>query len=286
MSAAPLTLRVRSLRADLKPALGRVADLVTGSPGEVAGMTIGQLAQAAGCSEATVVRFAHVVGCRGYRDLRFQLHEEAVAAQQRTAGTVEHGDIDPADDLETMTTKIAAADARAVRDTVRGLDLEALARVADAIVGAGRTNLYGVGASALPALDAQQKLTRVGLPASSYTEPHNGLPAAALLGTGDVAMLFSYSGRTAEILDAARIAREAGARVVAVTGSAASPLARAADDVLLVSAVESELRSGATASRIAQLTALDCVFVAVVTRLPDLGREALARTRQAVEDRR
>ena len=33
------------------------------------------------------------------------------------------GDIDPSDDIATMTGKIAAADSRAVHDTVRGLDL-------------------------------------------------------------------------------------------------------------------------------------------------------------------
>lgn len=286
MSTPPLLLRLRSLRGDLKPALARIADLILSDPAGVASMTIGDLAREADCSEASVVRFARQLGFRGYRDLRFRLHEEAVAAATAGEDHSNDGDIDPSDDIATMTGKIAAADSRAVHDTVRGLDLEALTRVADAVAPARRIVLFGVGASGLAATDEQQKLARLGLPAVVHTEAHNGLPAVALLDSDDVLIAFSHSGRTAELLDATRIAREAGVRVVAVTGAAGSPLAKTADDVLLTAAVESELRSGATASRIAQLTVVDCIFVAVATRVPDLGREALRRTRAAVDDRR
>jgi DNA-binding MurR/RpiR family transcriptional regulator len=286
MSTPPLLLRLRSLRGDLKPALARIADLILADPAAVASMTIGDLAAAAECSEASVVRFARQLGFRGYRDLRFRLHEEAVAAATAGRDGEADGDIDPSDDIATMTGKIAAADSRAVHDTVRGLDLDALTRVADAVAPARRIVLFGVGASGLAAMDEQQKLARMGLPAVVHTEAHNGLPAVALLESDDVVIAFSHSGRTAELLDAARIAHDVGARVVVVTGAAGSPLAREADEVLLTAAVESELRSGATASRIAQLTVVDCIFVAVAIRVPDLGREALRRTRDAVDDRR
>lgn len=287
MSTPPLVLRLRGMRGDLQPALGRIADLIADSPARVAGMTIGDLAGEAGCSEATVVRFARELGFRGYRDLRFRLHEEAVAAEAgRGSAEEEPGDIDPADDLATMVAKIAAADARAVQDTVQGLDLATLDRVAGAIAAARRISLFGVGASGLAAMDEQQKLSRVGLQATAYTETHSALPAAALLGPGDVALAFSHTGRTREVLDAARLALDGGAQLIAVTGSVGSPLAEMTEHVLATSAVESELRSGATASRIAQLTVVDCVFVAVAARLPDFGRTALARTRQALETRR
>lgn len=289
MSTPPLVLRLRGMRGDLQPALGRIADLIADSPARIAGMTIGELAQEAGCSEATVVRFARELGFRGYRDLRFRLHEEAVAAETaaaRTDGAEEEGDIDPADDLATMIAKIAAADARAVQDTVQGLDLAVLARAAEAIASARKIVLFGVGASGLAAMDEQQKLSRVGLHAIAFTDSHSALPAAALLGAGDAMLVFSHMGRTAEILEAARLAREGDARLIAVTGSVGSPLAQLADDVLATSAVESALRSGATASRIAQLTVVDCVFVAVAARLPDFGRDALARTRAAIGTRR
>lgn len=284
--AEPLTPRLRGLRDDLQPALQRIADLILASPERVAGMTITELAREAECSEATVVRFAREVGHRGYRDLRVQIHREAWADQHRPPLSGESGDIDRDDDLATITQKIANADARAVHDTVRGLDLAVLGRAAEQVVSAGRVMVFGVGASGLAAMDTQQKLFRIGLPAIVHTEAHSGLSAAGLLDAGDLALVLSHSGRTVEAVEVARVAHDSGARVIAITGSVASPLAREADEALLATAVEAPFRSGATASRIAQLTVIDCLFVAAATLLPDLGQEALRRTRTAVERRR
>ena len=286
MSTPPLTLRLRGLRDDLQPALRRIADVILESPERVAAMNIGELARAAQCSEATVVRFAREVGHHGYRDLRVQIHREAWADQHRPQPTGEQGDINKSDDLATITQKIANADARAVHDTVRGLDLDVLALVADGVLTAGRVVVFGVGASGLAAMDAQQKLSRIGLPVTVQTEAHSGLAAAALLAEGDLTIVVSHSGRTIEAVELARVARGAGAQVVAITGSVASPLAQESDRMMLATAVESAFRSGATASRIAQLTVIDCLFVTVATRMPDLGQQALRRTREAVASRR
>lgn len=284
--SAPVSLRLRSRLPDLQPALRRIAEILLADSAGAAAMTIGQLARAAECSEATVVRFAHEVGFDGYRDLRFHLHEEAVALQQRAVQDGYAGDIDPQDDLGTVVGKIAAADSRAAQDTARGLDLSALAATAEAILTARRIVLLGVGASGLAAVDLQQKLSRIGLLATSHLEAHEALCTTALLEAEDVLVCISHTGRTDEVVAAMRLAAKGPATTVAVTAATASPLAVAADHVLLTAAIESTFRSGATASRIAQLTVVDCIFVAVAQQLPDLGRDALRRTREAVESRR
>ncbi len=51
-----------------------------------------------------------------------------------------------------------------------------------------------------------------------------------------------------------------------MTNHPGSPLARAADVVLTTAARETELRSGATASRIAALTVVDCLYILVAQR--------------------
>ncbi|UYG18032.1 MurR/RpiR family transcriptional regulator [Brachybacterium huguangmaarense] len=284
--AGPVTVRLRGHLGDLQPALRRIAEVVLADPSGAGAMTIGDLARAAGCSEATVVRLTHELGYQGYRDFRFRLAEETAVARERSGRTVYEGDIDPADDLAAVVGKIATADARAVGNTARVLDLEVLGAVADHVLGARRIAVFGVGASGLAATDLQQKLARIGLLCTAHVDSHDALPTAALLGEGDVAIGLSHTGRTVDVVDALRIARERGSVTVAITNSPASPVIEEADAVLLTAAHESAFRSGATASRIAQLTVIDCVFVAVARQLPDLGREALRRTRASVEDRR
>ena len=129
------------------------------------------------------------------------------------------------------------------------------------------------------------KFTRLGLNADSYGDAHLQAMAAALLGKGDVAIGISHSGTTSETIAALDAARGRGATTVAVTNFPVSPLAREADLVLTTAARETSLRSGATASRIAALTVVDCLYIAVAQRNLPRARKAVKETRQAVASR-
>jgi len=66
--------------------------------------------------------------------------------------------------------------------------------------------------------------------------------AEALVRRGDILWAFSTSGTSANVIAAARVAREKGARVVAFTGKAGSPLERVAD-ICFCADAESTARS-------------------------------------------
>jgi DNA-binding MurR/RpiR family transcriptional regulator len=285
MSAALLP-HLRGRLEDLGPVQRRIAGVILEDPVAAAAMTIDQLANAADCAQSSVVNLARELGLSGYRELRAAL----VAETARAVG--DHGElafpleIDPRDPLSVSVERIAAADARAVRDTVRLLDLAVLERIAAGLAGARRVLLMGVGASGLAALDLQYKLTRLGLSAHARTRAHDALPAVVGLGGEDVMLAISDSGRTIDVLDALELAREAGALTLAITGAPASPLAREADEVLLTASREPSFRAGATSSRIAQLAIADCLLIALAAALPDAGEGTLLRSRAALGTRR
>ncbi|HEY0533147.1 MAG TPA: SIS domain-containing protein, partial [Actinoplanes sp.] len=85
--------------------------------------------------------------------------------------------------------------------------------------------------------------------------------------------------------DALTEARAHGAITVALTNFPRSPIAHAAEHVLTTAARETTFRSGATASRLAQLTVVDCVFVGVAQRTYGQTLAALDATRAAVSSR-
>jgi DNA-binding MurR/RpiR family transcriptional regulator len=158
--------------------------------------------------------------------------------------------------------------------------------VIDALVAARRVDIYGVAASGFVALDFQQKLHRIGRVAFAWTDPHIALTSAALLTPADVAVAISHSGATKDTIDALKLAQRNGATTVALTNFPRSPLAKLGDHVLTTAARETTFRSGATASRLAQLTVVDCVFVGVAQRTFDTTQQALEVTHEAVADRR
>jgi DNA-binding MurR/RpiR family transcriptional regulator len=280
-----LLAHVRALTPNLAPAEQRVAAAVVSDPGGVAAKTISELAESCRTSGTTVIRFCRAMGFPGYPELRLAL---AAAAQAgRAAGWGDIGsDIGPHDTLNEIVKKIAHADARAVEETAAQLDAGTLAEVVDAVVGARRIDIYGIGASAFVALDLQQKLHRIERIVYAWPDPHSAVTSAALLHRGDVAIGISHTGMTADTVGSLTEARSRGATTVAITNFPRSSIARAADYVLTTAARETTFRSGAMASRIAALTVVDCLFVAVAQRNYQQTLRALERTYAAVQARR
>lgn len=278
-------MRIRALLPSLSPSARRVAGVILGDLTAAATLTIGQLARAAKTSQTTVLRFCRELGFAGYPLLRLALAAEAGRRSGDARPTLD-GDIGPGDDLASIVGKIAYADASAVEDTAAQLDVGVLGDVVDAVAAAKRVDIYGVGASAFVGADFQQKLHRIGLVAFAWSDVHVALTSAALLGPGDVAFGISHTGSTQEPIDALTEARRWGATTVAVTNSPRSRIAAAADLTLTTAARETTYRSGATASRIAQLSVIDCIFVGVAQRHFTSTQESLQRTREAVATRR
>lgn len=278
--ASPL-VRIRSLLPGLARAEQRVAKVVLDNPQVVAHRSITEVAEAAGTSETTVTRFCKAIGVGGYPELRIAL----AADTARTAARIDRdlgSDIAPTDDLSQVVGKVAFADARAVEETADQLDIASLTAVVDAVAGAGRVDVYGVGASAFVAADLQQKLHRIGRISFAWSDTHIMLTSAAVLTQGDVAFGISHTGATADTVEALRVARERGATTVALTNFPRSPISEVADHVLTTAARETTFRSGAMASRIAQLTVIDCLFIGVAQKHLDSARNALESTYEAV----
>ena len=263
LAVGPLLVRLRGMRPSLSPAEDRVAEQVLADPRGAAALTISELAVAARTSETTVLRFCKRLGLPGYPQLRLALAEES--AQPRAA-TVRTADIGARDTIDDIIAKVSFADACAIEETAQQLDGTVLAAATDAIAGAKRVDVYGMGASAVVAMDLQQKLHRVGLVAFAWSDPYAALTSAAMLGAKDVAIGISHSGATAETVEELQAAAARGATTVAITNFPVSRLASVADLVLTTAAREASLRSGATASRIAALTVVDCLYVAVARR--------------------
>ncbi|GID94113.1 MurR/RpiR family transcriptional regulator [Amorphoplanes digitatis] len=285
---SPITVRARGLLPSLSPAEQRVARVIIDEAATAARLTITDLARRAGSSETTVIRFCRAMGFAGYSELRLTLAGEAGRAYE-AAGAAEEpvgSDISESDDLAQVVKKIAFADARAVEETASQIDIAVLEQVVDLVAGARRVDIYGVGASAFVASDFQQKLHRIGRVAFAWSDTHLALTSAALLDERDVAFGISHTGTTSDTIEAFAEAGRRGARTVALTNFPKAPITQVADLVLTTAARETTFRSGAMASRLAQLTVIDCVFVGVAQRTYHQTRAALDVTYAAVRGRR
>jgi len=274
-------LHIRGAYPTLRPAEKRVAQVILGDPREAVHYSITELAKKAEVSDATVVKFCKRLGYKGYQEFKIMLAQDVAVKP-----ALIHGEVEPGNDVHTIKEKIFQANISALQETAQVLDSQALEQAVQALASAGEIHFYGVGASGIVALDAEQKFARIGLRASAFRDPHLQIARAVHLRPGDVAVCLSFSGETEEIVEALRTAKQAGALTIAITSHSGSTLAREADILLLTSTQQNLFKSAAIASRLTQLSTVDVLFIAVALVDHPRAQEAIARTQEILAQRR
>jgi DNA-binding MurR/RpiR family transcriptional regulator len=277
---------IRGLLPSLTPSERRVGEAVLADP-ELAGRsTIAELATRAGTSLTSVTRFCRALGLGGYADLRLALAAEA--GRDRSLGWSEAfgGEISPDDGMDRVLAGLVEADGRALVETAARQDVEVIEKAVRAMAAARRTDIYAVSGSGTTAAELRLRLHHIGRIAFVWTDVHDALASAALLGPGDVALGISHSGETDEVTEPVELARRCGATTVAVTNFPRSPLARAADYVLTTVTRELRFRSGGLAARHAQMLLIDCIYLGVARHTFASSERALTAAREAVAGRR
>lgn len=264
MPTRGLLLRIKELAQGTSPALRCIAESVTRDPRAAADLTIRGLAAASSSSPSTVVRFCRKLGCRGYKEFQRELVYELAAMEHTPDVTIEG--VGAGETAEQVLDKVARSDVHSLEATARLIDPEVLGACADAIAASRVVDLFGIGASLLAARDLELKLNRVDKQCHVYEDWHSQLLCARNMHRDDVAIVFSYSGLTREMVEVARLVHLSGARIIAITRAQGSELADEADWVLGLATSEPLVRSGAMGSRLSQLMVVDALYTLYVAR--------------------
>lgn len=263
-----------------------IANAVIEDPAACAGMNISQIAAYCETSVSSVVRFAKAMGFKGYPEFRMALVGEVsrLYSFDSTRRDLDGG-ITLEDGPEEVIRKIAAADALAIQTTAERLDAKTFVQVVDTWEKASTIATFGLASSGYVAMDLQLKLNRLGRTSVAWRDAHTALTSISLLKKGDVLVAISHSGTTLDVIDVMNEFKARGVKIILITNGLRSPAASIADLVLFTSARETTFRSGATASRIAQLTVVDCLCVALAQRSWSGTKAALEESRAAISSR-
>ncbi|WP_016770588.1 MurR/RpiR family transcriptional regulator, partial [Pseudomonas sp. R62] len=242
--------QIRARQDSFSAGEGRIARLMLDDVGFAASASLEDLAQRAEVSTATLSRFARTVGCRDLRDLRLQLAQASGVGSRflDPAGTPEqsafYGQI--VGDIETT-----------LRQHLAGFDES---RFADAVKLLGQARMihaFGMGGcSTLCSDELQVRLVRLGYPIAVCHDAVMMRVTAASLNAEQVLIACSLTGITPELLETVELARNYGARILAITRGD-SPLAELADVVLPLQGAETSFIYKPTAARYGMLLAID-----------------------------
>lgn len=273
--------RIRSLYSQFSEKEKVVADYILEHPEKIIHSTISQVAEDLEVADATVFRFCKRIGFKGYQAMKIALASEIVSPMEDIHETI-HED----DDEKTIAEKVFKSNIRTLEDTLQVIDGEHFKAAVTAIHEARRIEFYGSGGSGAVAMDAHHKFLRAGFTTVYYSDSHLQLMGASQLTKHDVAVLISHSGASKDILSALDVAKANGAITIGITHFAKSPLSKKVDIPLYTVSQETDYRSEALASRLAQLSIIDALYVNISIKNKEKAMAALQRMRKAISIKR
>lgn len=239
----------------------KIAEYILNHYDKAAFMTASKLGNIVGVSESTVVRFATELGFEGYPEMQKALKE--FTSNKLT--TVQRMNV-MNDQLagEDVLGRVLNFDIDQIRKTLEEIDREEFNTTVDALVQA--QNIYVIGARSASVLARfivfyfnimfdNVKIIHTTSTSEMFEQILN-------IGEGDIMIGVSFPRYSKHTVKAFRYAHENGAKVIAITDSMASPLAKYADHLLLA---HSDMASFAD-SLVAPMSLINALISAVGMR--------------------
>jgi RpiR family carbohydrate utilization transcriptional regulator len=273
-------LELISTRMDeLRPSERRVATAVLADPDAATARPIAELARLAGVSEPTVIRFCRALGCSGFQDFKLALARD-LGGRLRYASQ----DIVPEDDAAILVDRVIDATREGLDRLRSRLDPVLLEQAVERLARARRIEFCGSGGAGIVAADAQLKFARLGISAVAYADAYIHNVTASLLGSDDVLVAISHSGRSRDLLVSVDLARRGGAGVIALCPER-SPLGERADIVLAIETGSGDDVFTPIRARVGHLVVIDMLAIGTALRLGATVHERLNRASTVLSER-
>jgi len=241
-----------------------IAQYILAHYDKAAFMTAAKLGMTVGVSESTVVRFASELGFDGYPQLQRALQElirnRLTSVQRMEVTSDQLGD-------GNILHKVLNLDIEKIRRTMEKASVEDFEQAVDAIVSA--KNIYILGVRSASALSGFMSFYFNQI--FENVRPINTTSASEMfeqimrIKEGDVFIGITFPRYSKRTTNAAKFAKENGAKVIAITDSDLSPIAEAADHLLLA---RSDMASFVD-SLVAPLSMINALIVAIGIRKKD-----------------
>ena len=206
----------------------RIADFILSNYEKAAFMTAVKLAQKAGVSESTVVRFAAELGYDGYPDMRRALNEIIRSRLTSVQRIKVAKDIM---DSREILPYVLSSDIEQIRLTMEETDQGDFTRAVDEIVKAKNIYILGLRSASFLANFMGFYFSLLFNNSRVINDSFTGevFERIIRLSEGDVLIAISFPRYSRRTIRAMEYARDVGARIIAITDCKSSPLFSLAD---------------------------------------------------------
>jgi len=248
--------KIRSLHASLSPNQRVLGEFILDHVEEIPFWNAQTLADAAGTSSATVVRFAQRLGYSGFPTLRSDIADLIKKdLSQDYVSRIEslEGDV---------LSMVASQDVEDINNTLNQLDRKDFSAAVDMIMAAEQVHTMGLGVSHIMSDLMAYQLNQVGISASPMrTGSTSFFEQVAFFTPKHLLIAFSYPPYSETTVHTAQAAHASGVGVIGITNKPAAPISFHADITLAVRS-ENILYTNALAAMSVIINALatECVY--------------------------
>lgn len=245
----------------------KIADYIVNNTQKVIDMTISELAESAGASDATVTRFCKKCHMKGFHHLKITLARELVESKKDDVKI--SGDVSESNIKESLSN-ILANKVEELKQTVSMIDEKELSEILNLIRNARNVQFAAVGNTIPVALDGCYKFNQIGIP--SVTNPiwETQIAYTFNLSKGDVVIIISNSGSSKRLIDVIEAAKAKEAYIVSITNSNNSPIAKISDYHIKTATREKLFLEEYYFSRISAMTVIEILYLFLTVGKPDV----------------
>ena len=254
----------------------RIAQFILDDVQSATTFPIAEMARLTETSQASITRFARAIGCKDVRELKVKL-AQSLAVGQRFILDVP--DLEGVQGIYETIINVLDINRRA-------LNPESLKKAVAWLSNARQILAIGMGGgSTICAQEVQFRLFRLGLPVVSQSDGLLVRMMCSSVAPNDVVLALSLGGYTPEVIESAAIARQYGAKVIAITPQE-TPLAENADIVLPLIVRENDYIFKPSTSRYAMLAMVDVLATELAMANKNQAKDRLRRIKLALDSHR
>lgn len=256
-----IIVRLRFLIPTLPRAERAVAQALLEKPEIICFMTLAELARETESSDASIIRFCRKMGYAGFTDMKQAFIH---ALNDSNIATVE--EIQKEDSVLDNLHKVYKSNMQSLSDTILLANADSYEAAVQSLLSAESIHFFGAGDAAAISQLFYFKFRRMGIPGSAQQDPVMQLVEASNMKPGDVAIVISYEGRSRNVVNAMRVAKERGAKIICITKMSKSPLLKLADISLFIATSDVTVGRDIVARRMAEQMLMDTLYLSFLVR--------------------
>jgi len=239
----------------------KISDKLFENPKKFITYSMSELSEITGVSQGSINNFAKKYTGGGFSELKLQIASELESFLPK-----QHTIVEQNDGITDVMKKLITNTQTSFTNTILNNTEETLNHVVEKILMSKRIEIYGIYQSGIVANNLYYRLLELGISVAFVSDVLTCSVSASMLDSECLVIAISSSGKTSDIINAVKTAKENNVPVICITADMNSPLAKLSDDVLIASSSGKSVTGSSAEILMSEFFLLDSIYTYIESK--------------------